>query len=107
MRTVRARIAGVRLNALGRVLVVLLIGCVVLAIVGSGDVQAAGLLAAVLVVLLLVGAPARVPEASVTRAMRGWTAPGRPRASSARPGDAEESSDAAWAQERRRREERA
>ncbi len=102
----RTWIARVRPTRLGWVLAALLVACIVLAIVGSGDAQAAGLVGAVVLVLLLVGAPSRVPEASVARSVPGLV-PDRPEPLPAAPGDVEESSEAAWALERRRREERA
>jgi hypothetical protein len=102
----RTWIARMRPTPLGWLLGALLVACVVLAIVGSGDAQAAGFIGAVVLVLLLVGAPSRVPEASVARSVPGLV-PGQPEPPATAREGVQESSEAAWAQERRRREERA
>ena len=92
----------IRPTPLAWVLIVLLAGCVLLALLGSGGAQAAGFVGGVLLVLLLAGGSARGAGAEVTRAFRGL-APQDPKSSSAAPEAFEEAGDGAWARERERR----
>jgi hypothetical protein len=88
---------------MGAVLLALLAVCVVLAFVGLVAVQVAGFVGAVLIVLMLVGAPRGAARAGIQRSVRGY-GPEDPVPASAEPDSLQEAGDAAWARERERRE---
>lgn len=70
MRALPERVARIRITPLGWVLVALVAVCSVLAIVASGGAQTAALVGAVLLVLVLVGAPRRASNDRVEQKLQ-------------------------------------